>query len=91
VGYELEERTTTTISRLNGRGGINTVHFSVGFEPFKNFRLGGTINYNFGDIENKSLIFRDQIQFASRELNFIDINGLSYNLGALYRFNLNEN
>jgi len=90
VGYELEERTTTTISRLNGRGGINTVHFSVGFEPFKNFRLGGTINYNFGDIENKSLIFRDQIQFASREFNFIDINGLSYNLGALYRFNLNK-
>jgi hypothetical protein len=90
VGYELEESTTTTVSRLNGRGGLNTVHFSVGFEPFKNFRLGGTINYNFGDIENKSLIFRDQIQFASRELNFVDINGLSYNVGALYKFNLNE-
>jgi len=90
VGYKLEEISDTQISRFEGRGGLNSVYFSAGFELFKKFRLGATVNYNFGDIENKGLIFREQIQFASRELNFIDINGLSYDIGALYNFKLNE-
>ena len=90
VGYEIEEVTDTRISRFNGRGGINTVYFSAGFQPLKNLRLGATVNYNFGDLENKSLIFRDQVQFASRELNFVDIKGFSYDLGVLYDLKLSS-
>lgn len=90
VGYELEERTETRISQFNGRGGVNTVYFSAGFEPVKNLRVGATANYNFGDIENKALIFRDQVQFASREINFTDINGFSFDMSALYDLNITD-
>lgn len=90
VGYELEERSQTSISRFEGRGGLNTVYFSVGFEPIKNLRLGGTANYNFGDIENKAIIFRNQVQFASREINFTDIKGFSFDIGALYDVKLSN-
>lgn len=90
VGYELEERTDTRISRFDGRGGLNSVYFSAGFEPFQNFRLGATANYHFGDIENKAIIFRDQVQYASREINFSDINGFSFDFGALYDVKLNN-
>jgi long-subunit fatty acid transport protein len=90
VGYEIEEVTETRISRFNGRGGLNTVYFSAGFQPLKGLRLGATANYNFGDIENKALIIRDQVQFASRELNFVDINGLSFDFGALYDVEINS-
>lgn len=90
VGYELEEVSDTEISRFDARGGLNTVYFSAGFEPFKNFRLGATANYNFGDIENKAIIFKDQVQFASREINFTDIRGFSFDVGALYDLSLND-
>ncbi|GAA0752622.1 lipid outer membrane transport protein FadL-like protein [Psychroflexus lacisalsi] len=90
VGYELEESSQTSISRFEGRGGLNTVYFSVGFEPIKNLRLGGTANYNFGDIENKAIIFRNQVQFASREINFTDIKGFSFDIGALYDVKLSN-
>ncbi|MBZ9778022.1 lipid outer membrane transport protein FadL-like protein [Psychroflexus sp. CAK8W] len=90
VGYELEERSQTSISRFEGRGGLNTVYFSLGFEPIKNLRLGGTANYNFGDIENKAIIFRNQVQFASRETNFTDIKGFSFDIGALYDVKLSN-
>ncbi|MBZ9786849.1 lipid outer membrane transport protein FadL-like protein [Psychroflexus sp. CAK57W] len=90
VGYELEERTATRISRFEGRGGLNTVYFSAGFEPFENFRLGATANYNFGDLENKAVIFRDQVQYASREINFTDISGFSFETGVFYDLKLSE-
>ncbi|WP_019037406.1 hypothetical protein [Psychroflexus tropicus] len=90
VGYELEEVTTTRISRFDGRGGVNTVYFSVGFEPLRNLRLGATANYNFGDIENKALLIRDGVQFSSRETNFTDISGLSFDAGALYDLDITD-
>jgi long-subunit fatty acid transport protein len=90
VGYELEEVSDTEISRFDARGGLNTVYFSAGFEPFRNFRLGATANYHFGDIENKAIIFKDQVQFASREINFTDIRGFSFDVGALYDLRLND-
>lgn len=90
VGYELEERSDTRISRFDGRGGVNTVYFSAGFEPFKNFRLGATANYNFGDLENRAVIFRNQVQYASREINFTDISGFSFDIGALHDLRLTE-
>lgn len=90
VGYQLEESSDTRISQFSGRGGLNTVYFSAGFEPIKNFRLGATANYNFGDLENRAIIFRDQVQFASRERNFTDIRGFSFDVGAFYDIKLSN-
>jgi long-subunit fatty acid transport protein len=84
VGYEIQEIEDRRISQFSGRGGLNTVYFSAGFEPIKNFRLGATANYNFGDIESRAIILRDQVQFSSRERNFTDIKGFSFDVGALY-------
>ncbi|NEV94411.1 lipid outer membrane transport protein FadL-like protein [Psychroflexus sp. YR1-1] len=90
VGYELQEITPERISRFEGRGGLNTVYFSAGFEPLKNLRLGATANYHFGDIENKTVIFRDRVQYPSRELNFSYINGFSFEAGGLYDVKLSN-
>ena len=90
VGYELQETEDRRISQFSGRGGLNTVYFSAGFEPIKNFRLGATANYNFGDIESRAIILRDQVQFSSRERNFITISGFSFEVGALYDVKLNN-
>lgn len=90
VGYQLESSTENQFSEYSGRGGLTNLYFSVGAEPIKNLKLGGTVNYNFGDIENKNLIFQNQVQYASRELNFTDLKGFSYELGALYEYEIND-
>ena len=90
VGYQLESSTENQFSEFSGRGGLTNLYFSVGAEPIKNLKLGGTVNYNFGDIENKNLIFQNQVQYASRELNFTDLKGFSYELGALYEYEIND-
>jgi len=90
VGYELEELSSNQLSRFDGRGGVNSVYFSLGFEPIRNLRLGATANYNFGDIENKAIIETRGVQFSSREINFTDVSGFSFDAGALYDLKLSK-
>lgn len=86
VGYEIQSLEGDVAKSLNGRGGINTVYLSGGFNIIDNLSVGLSLNYNFGDIENKNLIAQNGIERSSREINSSDINGLTYNLGIQHDF-----
>lgn len=88
VGFEIETINETRANSLNGRGGVNTVYLSTGFEIIENLSLGLTANYNFGDIENKNIVIIRDIERASREINSSDINGFNFDIGMQYQFNL---
>jgi hypothetical protein len=84
VGYDISLLSEEQNSVYRGRGGLNTTYFTWGYSPFKNFKIGATANYNFGTIENKTLIFRNQVQYGSRDLSITDIDGFSFDFGGMY-------
>lgn len=90
VGYDIRETSDNQNSALRGRGGLNTTYLSWGYSPFKNFKIGATANYNFGTIENRSLIFRNQIQYGSRDLNETNVNGFSFDFGGMYDYKISK-
>jgi len=90
VGYKLENRTETALSRFEGNGGLSKVFLSFGYDLGKNFRIGLEGGYNFGKIKNKSILFQDQVQYGSRETNRSDLGGFSYKFGAQYDLQLNK-
>lgn len=90
VGYNIIELTDNQNSSFTGRGGLNTAFLSWGYAPFKDFKIGATANYNFGTIENKTIIFRDQVQYGSRDFNESVINGFSFDFGSMYDIQLSK-
>ncbi len=90
VGYRLEELAENQISVFEGRGGLNTVYLSWGKKVFKNFSIGATANYNFGETENKALLFLNATEFGSRDINRANYGGASFNFSAMYDYKLTE-
>jgi len=87
VGYEIQDFGEEDIAKiLSGRGGINTTYFSAGFKAYKNLSLGISVNYNFGEIENKNIIIQNLIERSSRELNKSNIRGFTFDLGLQHEF-----
>lgn len=91
VGYRLEELTANQISVFEGRGGLNTVYLSWGKKVFKNFSVGASVNYNFGETENKALLFLNDAEFGSRDINRVIYGGASINLSAMYDYHFKKN
>lgn len=86
VGYEIQNIEDNIAESLNGRGGINTSYISAGFNAYKNLSVGVTLNYNFGDIENKNLIIQNNIERSSREINNTNIRGFTFDIGLQHQF-----
>jgi len=87
-------------AQYEGEGGLNSVFLSLGYKISKGFSVGGTVNYNFGTIENQNteflgelnedgLFFRT-INYGTRSNDESRLSGLSYNLGAYYETKFNE-
>ncbi|HET8885877.1 MAG TPA: hypothetical protein VFM70_05940 [Salinimicrobium sp.] len=91
VGYRLTDITPEAENRYYGRGGINRVFLSAGYQINDNFRLGLEANYNFGNIYNKSLLMQSTVQYGTREVNTTNLTGFSYRLGLNYINNISEN
>lgn len=93
VGYDLftQNNEQRTAGLYSGEGGLNRVFFSAGYQISNNFSLGVDANYNFGNIENKSIHQREDIQFASREINESTLAGFNFKLGLNYDQMLSEN
>lgn len=85
VGYRILDIQDETASRLYGRGGMNKVFLSAGYEINKHFSLGIDASYNFGNFQNRRTVLRDGIQFGTRDVNRSDIKGFNFNFGAEYR------
>ncbi len=90
VGYRILDIEDETSSRLYGRGGMNKVFLSAGYEINKNFSVGVDASYNFGNFQNSRTVLRNEIQFGTKDVNRSDIKGFNFNFGAEYRASLSE-
>ena len=90
VGYDIIEDIDQGQRNFEGRGGMNDVYLSAGYELTDRLNVGATASYKFGDIENRTVIFQENIQFASREFNNTDLSSFNVNLGAHYDLTIND-
>lgn len=91
ASYRLKEKDDAgNQSDFIGSGGLNKVYLAAGFKVNKNIRVGLDVNYNFGNIENKS-IYRDVTsQFDTREVTDSNLSSLGLTFGAYYKKMINE-
>lgn len=93
VGYNILDidESEGRANRYSGKGGLNRVFLSAGYAVTQNISLGVDLNYNFGNIQNKNILVREELQFGTREINRSDLSGFSYRLGLDYERMLSEN
>ena len=93
VGYRIQNVTDETLATSNqykGSGGVNRVFLSSGYKINADLKVGLTVEYNFGEIETSSLEFLQTIQYGSQEKNISQVNGFSYNIGAMWEKKIND-
>ena len=91
VGYDLNSIDSNDNElQFNGTGGLNKVFLTSGVKVNKNLSIGLEFNYNFGNIENKSILKRPDIQFHTREITSSDLSSFSLSLGLVYKTMLSE-
>lgn len=97
VGYKIQNTTTdddglTRNRQFNGKGGLNRVFLGAGYQITPKFSLGADFQYNFGNIETKSIIGMPLhgVQYSTREINASRYNGVSFNIGAIYNTKINN-
>ncbi|WP_108867444.1 hypothetical protein [Aquimarina aquimarini] len=85
VGYELNNVTDTRELRFSGTGGLNKVFLAAGVKLNKHLSIGVDLNYNFGNIENKTILRRSGIQYDTREITNSDLSSFSLSFGLTYK------
>ncbi len=90
VGYKLESQSGEQLFNNRGSGGLNKVFLSGGYQVTPNFSLGVDVSYNFGNIENTTILSQEDVEFGTRETNRSDLSGLNFNFGATYRRMVSE-
>ena len=86
VGYDLISTDENDVERrFTGRGGLNKVYLSAGVKLNENLSVGLDFNYNFGNIETKSILRDPDVQRGTREINSSDLSGVSFGLGINYQ------
>jgi hypothetical protein len=90
VGYQIESQLDPTITQFEGTGGINRVFVAAAYKVFKGLNIGAELNYNFGNIENTTVVSQENVQYGTREFNKSDILGLSFNFGIAYKTMITE-
>ena len=107
VGYSFEGIGESGIAsapykfaQYEGEGGLNSVFVSLGYKVSKGFSVGGTVNYNFGNIKNQNTEFLGELNdndlffrtlnYGTRSKDESKLSGLSYNIGAYYETKFND-
>ena len=92
VGYNIldQDETLGTAVRYSGKGGLNKVFLSTGYAFNENISIGFEVDYNFGNIQNKNIIIREGLQYASREINRSDLSGFNFKMGLDYQRMISE-
>ena len=90
VGYKLDNSSVDgdgleRYRRFNGKGGLNRVYGAASYAITPKLSVGAEIQYNFGNIETKSIIAVSDVQYPTRESNDAHYGGASFNLGATYQ------
>jgi hypothetical protein len=93
VGYNIDDidQEAGIGYRYTGKGGLNRVFLAAGYAISPNLSIGVDASYNFGNIQNKSILVREGVQYSSREINRSDLSGFTYKIGLDYERMLNEN
>jgi len=68
VGYDLSDSDEESINTFSGRGGVNRVFLSAGYNITKGLYVGGSANYNFGNIQNETLRTIEGAELGTRFL-----------------------
>ena len=93
VGYSMENRDEIYEADMiyNGDGGLSKVYLGGALEIHPNFSIGANASYLFGGLNRrKKLEFDDETIFNSRSNSLININGLHYELGAIFSKKIEE-
>ncbi len=100
VGYNIKSSSTDlnsirTDSYNKGDGGVNKVFLGFGYQLTKDLSLGVDVQYNFGQINTQNISVRNDvngvpIQYATKELNKSNANGVNFNTGLSYKTKLNN-
>jgi len=95
VGYLLEsvDETTDPVSTNNydGDGGINTAFVGIGFELFKNFGLGISSSYSFGNLNHYHSKILTDVELFTRVSSESSLSGISYNFSAVFQQKFRNN
>lgn len=95
VGYRIEaldeKSNPTEYNRYEGEGGINKVHFALGYEFLKNFSVGALANFNFGTITNMKVSYLDQIQYGTMVENSSEYSGFDFKFSLHYETEIRKN
>lgn len=90
VGYDLSDDDGGTVNTFTGRGGVNRVFLSGGYEIANGLYLGASANYNFGNIQNETLRTIEDAELGTRERNRSDILGFTFELAAQYEVMISD-
>jgi len=86
VGYQtIAVESDGSQNQFYGTGGLNKVFLSAGFKINKSINVGLDLNYNFGNIENKVILRRPDVQYDTREIGKSDLSGVSMSFGVAYK------
>lgn len=96
VGYNLSSESlnangNTVTNDFTGEGGLNQVHFTIGFNPLKDLYLGATVNYNFGTLENERVQSVEDVQFGTLDRRSQRVTGYDFNYGMTYSPKISSN
>lgn len=95
VGYKIKNDAVgadgiNRARQFTGTGGLNRAFIGASYRIFEGFSLGADFQYNFGNIETKSIVQIFDVQYATRELNETNYSGYSFNIGATYNTKIND-
>lgn len=91
VGYKNQTTVKNAeIRRAFGKGEVNKAFLGLAYKLTSKLSIGADFGYNFGQIETKDIVFLNDIQYGSRELNTSNLSGLSLNTGLMYSSKINK-
>lgn len=95
VGYDLVSEAINSEQDsirnvFTGNGGLNRVFLSLGFQPVKNFAVGATANFNFGNLQYNRFETIENIQLGTFDRRESKINGFDFNFGATFTPKINK-
>ena len=94
VGYLLENDDQTLIpselNRFTGSGGISNAFVSIGFELFKNWGIGVSSSYAFGNLNHYHTKILENIELYTRVSSESSVSGLDYNFSTVYQKTFNN-
>ncbi len=93
VGYNLRSEGELSSTLFSGDGGLNKAFLSLAYSITDDLSIGLDTSYNFGEINNNSLITspEGEFEFGTREINESDLSGISFTLGLAYKKLLSDN